>query len=1295
MTRTALLFAAASSLALAITAPADAATYLFGGTGDVPEGQPIETGGKTVQIRLDDGAVVSLVGDASFTLSGGAVTVARGTVTVVGGTQNTVINLPDGSSARVAGSANFTVSDKSVAGHVLNGTLSVGESSYRRGTFFRANAGDAPRRVFANAPQTAPGAVQSQRSGGIAAAAQNGVPISLGEALAAVGASGDVVNAARQIALAEARTIPTLPSGDVATLLQFSDALAAALGQLQVADASPVLVNSYLRFLADGGRIAEFQSAYLAIVNQYLQLLAAGGVSGDFDLIDAASLNAYLAYIAQSGLIEQLAAQQQAIVTAYLTYLQGGGAPGGFVLPGSDLNDELAASYAALIAQYIAFLQGGGIPSQFTGATPALIAQYLAALDAAGVFDAILGAQAEILRAYLAFVQGGGNPADFDGFDTPTVPPVSTDQKLAALSAFVAHVNGGGAPSAFTGESQSVLQAYYGDFSASRQLTAENRALLDAYFQYVTLFGSGDNFPGLAINGGSVITVQSAYAYANDAGTQTSTFGTVGANPLLIDADKLPFGGAPANGTVLPLRTGSSYAQYVEAEGLTVARITGGEGFDASPFSDTANGGLHFAYAPAISNLPTDATFAYELVAATNPTFADGSSTPGTFDADIVIAYSGSALRLATEGMVTMPGDATYNFSTAGGLNGVADLDPTSFASSGGAFIQQLDIPITGTGRACASGADCSLFMVALPGGDGASKLAVSYESRNGGEGAVPFVGAAGFVSTGAFTPSTGGGDGGGDGGNGGGGIVVPPAPGVDTSGPATAIAANPGYEVRSAYGSTTTRATFIATGPLTLDGLGYAAQVGTNAFQTNYFLNKTAQHYDGFGDADLILGRYSGGDVEIRRANNSFGANQGFHYAVSIGPENVVFPTEGYAIYDLLAATRPTLQSGNLAPGVFDARMGVGFGGGLKIAFEGTLTMPDDATYSFSNSGGVANVLNSGTSFNSAAGFAFSQQLTGTGLVCPAAQACEIRFSGSFTGDTGNKAVVSYLAGTLFANPALDYAAGAAAFAINGDGVIVPPPPDPDPEPEPLGTEFVAYSASTIGIDIRNESNIDTDNAGKISGYQFSAEEAPTIGTATAVEAGRIANVIGWARWTGGTTAGTYYSLGGVDVTGNKGWHLVDGTPATNLPTSGTVQYQLAGATAPTIRDGSLTPGSFSGDLGVTFGADPRVGIAFNVGIGGHSYAIVTPGGAGDPMNGGMALTVDPSSPFHMTFGATGGQVTVNGNGPVCAGQGACSADIRGFLAGDGASHVGVAYTFGNTGFGTQVDGVAAFAAP
>jgi hypothetical protein len=198
-------------------------------------------------------------------------------------------------------------------------------------------------------------------------------------------------------------------------------------------------------------------------------------------------------------------------------------------------------------------------------------------------------------------------------------------------------------------------------------------------------------------------------------------------------------------------------------------------------------------------------------------------------------------------------------------------------------------------------------------------------------------------------------------------------------------------------------------------------------------------------------------------------------------------------------------------------------------------------------------------------------------------------------------------------------------------------------------------------------------------------ANEHPTIGSATAHESGALGTTIGWTRWAGGTTGGQYFSdTDGITFTDNQGWHLIVGDPATNLPASSVVTYALAGATAPTIRSGRAAPGVFSGGLGVSFGRVSKVGLYFKVSIDGSSYGFDTPGGVVAPQ---LGLTVNSDNTF-----VTSTALAVNGTGSVCP-VGNCTAQARGFLAGSGASAVGIAYIFNNClGFNTTVDGVAAF---
>jgi hypothetical protein len=184
--------------------------------------------------------------------------------------------------------------------------------------------------------------------------------------------------------------------------------------------------------------------------------------------------------------------------------------------------------------------------------------------------------------------------------------------------------------------------------------------------------------------------------------------------------------------------------------------------------------------------------------------------------------------------------------------------------------------------------------------------------------------------------------------------------------------------------------------------------------------------------------------------------------------------------------------------------------------------------------------------------------------------------------------------------------------------------------------------------------------------------------GTNANHEFGGVEGVIGWDRWSGGTTDGASGSSGGVTTTANGGGGMIWGSPATAIPTTGSATYKLLGATAVTANNGSLTPGSVkTASLGVNF-ATAKVGMEATLALDGHDYALASTGGIAAP---GMAFD---------TLGAFLGSGAVTGNG--CAGS-ACAVRITGFLAGTGASHAGAAFTFNTPGTGgTKVSGVIAF---
>ena len=142
--------------------------------------------------------------------------------------------------------------------------------------------------------------------------------------------------------------------------------------------------------------------------------------------------------------------------------------------------------------------------------------------------------------------------------------------------------------------------------------------------------------------------------------------------------------------------------------------------------------------------------------------------------------------------------------------------------------------------------------------------------------------------------------------------------------------------------------------------------------------------------------------------------------------------------------------------------------------------------------------------------------------------------------------------------------------------------------------------------------------------------------------------------------------SNSGGGVSPNGGTAYVWGMRATNLPTSGTATYTLLGA-APVGTTDNQTPGSVdSGAVRVAFGSITRVGVELGVRVAGNDYLVGSSGGIAAP-----SLVLDNATKeFTGALGVTGGTVTTC-TAATCAGR------LDGFLAGNGATHAGVAFTF------------------
>tara|TARA_R110001599_G_scaffold352744_1_gene588423 strand:+ start:199 stop:1812 length:1614 start_codon:yes stop_codon:yes gene_type:complete len=459
--------------------------------------------------------------------------------------------------------------------------------------------------------------------------------------------------------------------------------------------------------------------------------------------------------------------------------------------------------------------------------------------------------------------------------------------------------------------------------------------------------------------------------------------------------------------------------------------------------------------------------------------------------------------------------------------------------------------------------------------------------------------------------------------------------------------------------------------------------------------IQKFASSFTGttaIGDAEVAeFGAFD--DVAFARWTNgtingiAYGANQGFH--VMSGTASTSFNRSGLLTYDLVGSTRATLSDGSAAPGTFSGKLAIATGAVNPIGWDLELNV-GNYMWRTSTVGGAEDPSQSDYVIQSDFTFGGAVPITAFG-----GDACKGTCNGNVSGQLYG-ADGAYIGLGFNVNDSSSagfvQAVGLGIFALNGGGT--------DPVP-PGGTtrsgQLLAYSGTRVGIDARQPVDVTySDYAGAPIAYVWTlndytiANEHPTIGTARQIEAGSVGEIISWARWADGTTGGSSE----IAMTANQGWHLITGAPPSNIPTTGTVTYELVSQTAPTNRDGSLKPGLFVGNLAVAFGAaQPRVGFDFQVSIGGDAYNFGTPGGAADASNGGRP--VELTGDYAYTFGSGQDMFLVTGGGPLCGGSGDCTASFRGFLAGEEASHVGVSYTFGNLGYDHQVDGVAAFGLP
>ncbi|MBI1261898.1 MAG: hypothetical protein GC184_09250 [Rhizobiales bacterium] len=698
----------------------------------------------------------------------------------------------------------------------------------------------------------------------------------------------------------------------------------------------------------------------------------------------------------------------------------------------------------------------------------------------------------------------------------------------------------------------------------------------------------------------------------------------------------------------------------------------------------TSYQGFHLAYGQVGTNIPTGGTAQYTLAAATSPTFDKGQTAPGTFAGTLGITF-GPTFKTGVDFTVTMPGDRTYNILTAGGsanpsaIASVNNLDDGIFTIS--------NISVSQGGIACPT-SNCFAIVDGVIGGDAASSIGIAYQILDFGAPVDEYYRSVRLSGAAAFTKGSYD-AGGGSGGSGGADPVE-----SGTLSAAFRIPASGTYFGNALFApilSYQSEATI--THDLVVDGEGaFIGFRGTSNGAGTYALNDGVIA-DLAGTAYMQIGRWNGGPI-LKNDETYFTTSgwEGMPYLVADRINNSYLPTTGTATYSLFGATQPINSSGAFAPGSFSGSAAVLFGAGgssgYKIGIDADVTMTETSgvvVYDISTPGGIVDPSQSPINGT----IAFYDITSPTGSSVCVSETCQVNIrSALLAGPSGRDLGINY---TISQNSG-DKIMGSAMFQVVGNDVLLR---------QDIGMAAIGIGPGSLVITNgfgRQAYSSDgvityTDPAGGIEAFTSPGSFNDFQAGETTISDQGTSGQLTWSRWTDGAMGGTSYGNPTPTLGEDQSVHVIAGTRATNVPVSGTAQYTLAGATAPTIADGSVAPGTFSGSMGVAFGAnstDSRVGLDLAVTIGGHTYDVVTTGGASTPGTSEIAL-------YGSLFGSAYGHpasITIDAGGPACPAS-TCKADVSGFLTGSGASHAGIAYAISDTGspnVGNAVQGVAAF---
>ena len=1019
---------------------------------------------------------------------------------------------------------------------------------------------------------------------------------------------------------------------------------------VQLSAADRALVDA---FLANGG--LAFAAQYQTALGAYFSFLASGRRPSEYTALDQATLRAYLETLSNTGLLQTVLGNQARFYADYLAFLRSGGGIDAF----AGLPANIFAGYTVQLNAYFTFLSSGRRPSEFTGTNIATLQAWLLELQAAGALDRFLGARARFFADFAAFVAGGGS---FDGF--AGLPFNIFTGYTVQLDAYFAFLSTGRLPSEFTGTNIATLQAWLLELQAAGALERFLGARAQFFAEFAAFVAAGGRFDAFA---GLPANIFAGYAV-----------------DLRAFFDFLVAGGLPSAYTQLTAEQIRAYIAALEAAGAT-SRFLGDLAAFYRDFAIYLAGGGNPDLFAGLPVPPDFLSFAAALNA--YALFLQGGGLPSDYTAEDLARLRSFIDALVRAGRLNelLGSNADllsryFAHLAAGGTpNGFAGLPVyAQYISALNAYFAFLD----GGGRPSAYGVlsaeTIRAYLAALAALEGGlagrtdlNRFFIDY---------FIYIAGGGDPDRYERLPINGGG-------NPPAGPPVPPALTGYTGG-FNAVAPRINFVLGGQLngGAFAGAEAGFAASAYTLDANGGLASFTRDP--GGQVRNRgAAQQTDIFGNADVLIGRWTNGTISIPNTF-SFNANQGLHYMLArpVGP-NFQPTLTGRVDYYLIGATRPTIANGSLAPGQFEAGLAIQLGSDYRLAMEGSITMPNGANpyiFRFATTGGLADPSQSGTpiTFNNQGGFFTNIQGSDNAGTCTANPAnCSLGIFANFAGSQ-NTIGMTYNASTGSNQTTI---VGAAIFAagprrtFGGGGTTTT-----------RSNQNLAFANLFIGDDVVSGGSVTVDNQGRIIGYQSRPREVFARGTTAIAESGTAAGVT-WTRWAGGTPSGDYYGTTAFDPVGfNGGWHVIAGDALSNIPASGTVAYNLAGFTTPTRTGEGTSTGSVSGSAAVQFGSTPRFGLDLTVTSGADQIRMATDGGVSDVSR--SRLLINAAGVF--SSGAGNPEITTTSlAGTFCAGG--CLSFVQGFLTGNGAGGAGLSYAIRQQSVTPQgfINGTAAFA--